>query len=591
MTSAEIMAPWAPGAARDARLVPVAVATARVEIAQGLDEHTRPAVVESDDGGVLTVTVRRSAPGPARVLVRLAAPDAVVLWRPSSDQERVQLPPAWEAARDVGPFSGTALGSLVGRHDRTLLTYGAVAGDHPVRVRAGMVEETAEFMLDVDADLADGAPLTLHLDLTGAAFVDAVADIGRRLGLTRRAVALENEQPVLCTWYSFHQDLDAAALDRELELAGRLGFGTLIVDDGWQTADAERGYGSCGDWRVEPAKVPDARALVERARALGLRTMWWIGTPFLGYRSQAYREAALATLYDEPAMEAAVLDPRSPRARRHLVGRVTDLVRSSGADGLKLDFLERFAAVPPAPGPADGDRPDSSAGALALLAELVDAVHAVRPEAMIEFREPYVSPASIRAATMVRVADCPLSPAQNRRGIVSMRAATSGVAVHSDPIMWSQVDSPERIAHQLLSALFGVPQVSVRLAGQSAEALEVLSHWLTFWRRHAPVLLHGSLSVRGVADGFTTVEAAGGETVVTVRYADVVVPVPAGDWSEWHLANGGEDAVVVAAGPETACDVELYDCRGRLAARESGTGLTLRALPIPAGGRGLIRRF
>ncbi|MGP3971790.1 hypothetical protein [Streptomyces sp. 6N223] len=592
MTSPDIAAPWAPGATRDARLVPLdlpASSTGRLRVAQALDDHTGRAAVAPDGPRRLTITLRRSSAGPARLLASLPAPDAVTLWRPGSHQESVQLPPAWGPAREVGPFNGVCLGALLGRRDRTILTFGATAGDRTVRVRAGMVEETADFVLDIECDLG-GDPLTVHLDTTGDGFAASVAAAGRRLGLARPQVTAANEAPTLCTWYSFHQDLDARELDRELRIAGTLGFGTLIVDDGWQTPDTERGYGSCGDWRVEPAKVPDAPALVDRALTLGLRTVWWIGTPFVGYRSRAYREAFLPTIDDEPAMEASVLDPRSPRARRHLVERVAELMRSSGAHGLKLDFLERFATARDAPAPADADHPDATAGGLALLTELARTVEEVRPDAMLEFREPYVSPSTIRTATMIRVADCPLSPSQNRRGIVSMRLATSGVAVHSDPIMWSPSDSPERIAQHLLAALFGVPQVSVRLAEQRDSAVDVLRHWLAFWRRHARVLLHGELAVTGVAAGYTVVRAAGGGRVISVRYADVLVPVPGGEWTEWHLANGGEDGVTLHDDSGGAFDIATHDCRGRPVGRLTGVDLALRTLAVPAGGRALIRR-
>ena len=41
-----------------------------------------------------------------------------------------------------------------------------------------------------------------------------------------------------------------------------IGFGTLIMDDGWQTADTGRDYPYCGDWEPEPSKFPDMPANV-----------------------------------------------------------------------------------------------------------------------------------------------------------------------------------------------------------------------------------------------------------------------------------------------------------------------------------------
>jgi hypothetical protein len=79
--------------------------------------------------------------------------------------------------------------------------------------------------------------------------------------------------------------------------------------------------------------------------------------------------------------------------------------------------------------------------------------------------------------------------------------------------------------------------------------VDVLRHWLAFWRRHARVLLHGELAVTGVADGYTVVRATGGGRVISVRYADVLVRVPGGEWTQWHLANGDEFGVVAAGQP------------------------------------------
>ena len=53
-------------------------------------------------------------------------------------------------------------------------------------------------------------------------------------------------------------------------------------------------------------------------------------------------------------LEAAVLDPRSPAARRFVVARLRALLADSGAHGFKIDFLERFAQTGGEP-PVDAD--------------------------------------------------------------------------------------------------------------------------------------------------------------------------------------------------------------------------------------------
>lgn len=606
MTLNETVQPWAPGARREERFV-------RIELPSGLPHGVSaevlaapegaPAVrVEHDGAGRVSLSVQAAASGGVRALFRVPTVDAVVLWKPGSSQDRSHVPPSWADAVPVTPFTGACLGSLLGRHDAPIVTFGAGAGSvegsgggfgtgvghRPVALRAGMIEETAEFLIVVECDASD-APLTVHLDFSGDDFAGSVAAMGRALGFARPQVSAANEEAILCTWYSFHQDLDVDRLLADARIGSRLGFGTVTIDDGWQNLDADRGYGSCGDWIVEPAKIPDGPGLVRALADLGLRTMWWVGTPFIGYRSEAYRNAHLPMLFDEPSMEAAILDPRSPLARRHLVDRLLALVETTGADGLKVDFLERFAVNRTDDAPADADIAEPESAALVLLDELNDALAGVRDHVMIEFREPYVSPATIGRATMFRVGDCPLSPVQNRLGIIDMRLMTTGIAIHSDPIMWSVGDSPERVAQQLLSGLFGVPQVSVDLERQSERQLAVLAFWLGFWRERRQLLLHGGLRPIGVHHDYEVVEASDGTDIVTVRYSGVGVRVPAGEWRTWHLVNADEDGVVVEDG-QGRFDVRVLDCTGDPVADRSGVELVLAPLPIPAGGVAVVTR-
>ncbi len=331
---------------------------------------------------------------------------------------------------------------------------------------------------------------------------------------------------MLCTWYSFHQDLVVDELLADARIAGELGIGTVIIDDGWQTTDAARGYGSCGDWEVERGKIPDPRALVRELEELGLRTLWWIGTPFIGYRSQAYQDGLIPLAYEEAGLDAAVLDPRSPTARRVLVERLQALLADTGAHGFKLDFLERFAQDG-GPSPEGADVDSIEDGALLLLDE-IGALGVAEP-LMIEFREPYITGPALSRGTMFRIADCPLSPLQNRRGIVDLRLLGTGMAVHGDPIMWTPADTPERVAQQLIASLFGVPQLSVRLAELSQPHRETVAHWLGFWQAHSDLLLHAPLQVAGVERDYAVVEAAQGGIAVTVRYGDGPVDLPPGD--------------------------------------------------------------
>ena len=73
------------------------------------------------------------------------------------------------------------------------------------------------------------------------------------------------------TWYSYHQNLFDHELEAECALAVQAGLNGVIVDDGWQTDDNNRGYAFCGDWEVTKKRFPDMKDHVAKIHALGMK--------------------------------------------------------------------------------------------------------------------------------------------------------------------------------------------------------------------------------------------------------------------------------------------------------------------------------
>ncbi|MEV4754481.1 alpha-galactosidase [Micromonospora sp. NPDC049559] len=578
---------WLPGGGAQTRpenpvRLPEGQATAGLRLRAGGAAEVR--VTELGPGVVEVVFGRLDEP--LTVTATISATDAVAWWRPGSGVPHATIPPSWAQAVDVTALQDIPLGALLTRSDATRLVYALDAATSPTLVRAGLVEETAEFVVMLTVTGPPAGDVRLYLDSSGGPFATAAPGAGGWLqGPTGHRPAPGATDPVLCTWYFAHQHVSAATIESAADRAAELGFGTLIVDDGWQTTSHGRGYGSCGDWEVATEKFPDPAGLVRRLRARGIRTVWWIGTPFLGHRARA-RDLGLATLYDEPDLDAEVLDPRDPATRAYLVGRIRDLVESTEADGVKLDFLERFVDRP------DGG-PSVAAAAVRAMEEVVAELRGVGIEPLVEFREPYVHPAVARVASMIRVADCPLSPVQNRVGIVDLRLARPGTPIHSDPIMWTAAESPERVAHHLINGLLGVPQVSVDLLGLREEQAEALAFWLGVWREHRDLLLHGELRPERPDLSYPVVHARSGARRFVVRYAPMPVAIPDEDWTEILLANADDSAPILRnEADETRADLRVWDARGRLVARDPivlPPGPT--AVDVPTGGLARLRRI
>jgi alpha-galactosidase len=586
--------PWAPGLDRDAvsaeMVLAGAASGATAVISAPTPEMLGSVNAFSTTNAAGVTTAHLSAYRPVDLTFALLVPtrDAVALWSPGSDTNADGLPPAWVAARPISALDGIPIGCLLGRDDQALITFGIRAPATDVAVRAGIVEETAQLLIAVQAQL-DAGGIDILIDTTTSRFDDAVRQMGGALGLHLPAVEEPNNEPALCTWYAWHQDIDADRIGSEGMLAAELGFRTLIVDDGWQTAANERGYATCGDWVVEPTKFPDPARLVSALRDQGIQTMWWIGTPFLGNRSAASARGGLPTLSQEPQLEAAVLDPRSRKVRQHLLERLLDLVTDTGAAGLKIDFLDRWAHTPAGPPPHDAVSSSVPDAALTLLDDLRTTLDAVAPDILLEFREPYVGPEAAQRATMLRVVDCPMSPRRNRRGTLDLRLTTAGIAVHADPVMWAADDSCERVAQHLHNAMFAVPQVSVRLNELSPDHRETLAQWLALWRAYRDTLLNGQITVTGVADGYRTAQAHKDNVAVTVQYAPEISVPPTGT-RQWLLANAHDarDVLISVPRPATA-RIEIIDCRARHVRSWRSTLDAVTALPIPPGGTAVLQ--
>ncbi|RSS58811.1 glycoside hydrolase family 36 protein [Streptomyces sp. WAC01280] len=558
----------------------------------GLGGDRWESAVTRVEDGVALIEVTAADAVTLRAEWRVPCVGATAYWTPNTDASR-WLPPSWTAPRTVSLALGAPVASLVGTRDRALCTAAAGETAAPVRVGAGVVEESGEFAFTVEQDLTpDGPPMRLRIDLSGRHFATtlrAVSDWWGE-GQSHPGVARAARMPAYSTWYSLHQNVDAAVVERQAALSADLGIESIIVDDGWQTADRTRGYGHCGDWEPNEAAFPDLAAHVAEVHRLGLAYLLWYAVPFIGRHNAAWDRFKGMILRERPELDAAVLDPRHPEVRDYLTEKIARAVEEWDMDGVKLDFIDLFAAADPPPAPAGADHDTVHEGVRQLLADLDARLRRTRPDVIVEHRQPYVSPGLRPYATMVRTVDCPLSPAENRQRIVDCRLTAGPLAVHADMIMWHAAETPESVAVHLLNALFAVPQISVDLAAQTPDQLATLRFWLDVFRRHADVLQLGDLEPARPDLGYPQIRAGDDRTTVVARYAPLPVALPDrdadADPETVLVANADADPTVLltATRPERAL-ARVQDCRGEIL---SETVLDLVAgvnpVTVPTGG-------
>ncbi|MFI5731403.1 glycoside hydrolase family 36 protein [Kribbella sp. NPDC051587] len=548
----------------------------------------------SAESGVLRFEV--IADGPVTLTWTWPTGSAVTLWRASCGARR-ELPTDWGSRRRINSVRSAPVGSLVDDRDRSLLTVALSAHVRGCEFAIGVNEETAEQLIELVADdieLTDGAArFVLRIDLRDVHFAEALrgvtaewaADLGDRVAVVPEI----GRQAMYSTWYSDHQHVTASTVEHHASASAAYGCEAIIVDDGWQTDSTARGYAYCGDWEPTSGKFPDMAEHVRRVHELGLRYVLWIAPPLIGVHSKAWERLKDRVLGFADGDVVAVLDPRYPEVREHLVECCVRPVRDWGVDGLKIDFIDSWAwegAVPDAP---DADCTSIDEGVERLLQAVRDEVQRLRDDVLIEFRQDYVNPRLWQFGTFLRAGDCAMDPVENRVRTIDTRLLAGDRAVHSDMLVWHPTATPETVAQQFIGALFSTVQVSMDISELSPEHDRVVRHWLGFMRQHLDVLQGGELLPSRSDARYAQVKAVGATTVVAA-FTDPVVQLADSDRSVL-LVNGGSGPrlLVEGAGPGPV-DLVVSDCSGVEVYRRTETPSALWAIDVPVAGVARIER-
>ena len=396
----------------------------------------------------------------------------------------------------------------------------------------------------------------VRFDARAKGFADAVREavawIEKTANIVPCRVPVAACDPLYSSWYNFHQDVFAADIEAELAIAAKLGMKTFIVDDGWQTDDTNRGYAFCGDWQISKRRFPDMAAHVKRVQDLGIKYMMWYSVPFIGLKSANYEKfKGKYVKGDDRGMGAAVLDPRFPEVRKFLVDTYVKALKDWNIDGFKLDFIDafRFSGEDPAvkENYAGRDIKSLPVAVDRLMTEVKEALTAIKPDILVEFRQSYVGPAIRKYGNMLRVGDCPGNLRRNRFAIANLRLASGSAAVHSDMLEWNFAESPEHAALYVINSMFGVVQYSVMLRNAPKEHLAMVERWIKFSQDHRDTLLNGKFTPRHPELQYPVIEAESDKEVIIGLYDDGrIVDVPAK--KTFVMNASGKDSFVIRRG-------------------------------------------
>jgi alpha-galactosidase len=530
--------------------------------------------------GLDIVAVKLTSPAaqpPPRFTLKWSLPshDVVGQWATGRQMNKT-IRPDWSGGRlQASMFAREApVSCLFGSNDGNVLTFAVSDALDTVLIGSGIREEDGLIYNDITFFSEPHPSLTqyaaeLRVDRRPLPYWTALKEVGewwaRQPGYEPAPVPEPARQPVYSTWYSYHQSVDAAVLLKEVAIAKRMGFDSIIVDDGWQTLDSARGYAYTGDW--QPERMPDMKGFVDGCHALGVKVVLWYAVPFVGKNAKVAERFKDKSLRYEDRLGAYVLDPRYPDVRRYLIEVYRKAIQDWGIDGFKLDFIERFAADEKTVLEATGGRDFASVNEATdrMMTDILAELKKGKPDVMIEFRQPYIGPLIRKYGNMFRASDCPNSYLANRVKTVDLRLLSGNTAVHADMIMWHYGERVEIAAFQLLNVLFSVPQVSVRLQEIPRDHFAMVQFYTSYWRDNRPVLLDGAFEALAPAANYPVLIARGGGKEIVGIYGDTFVRLDGRTPGKIDLINAKRSQTVVLAVRE---DLGTYrytirDCQGK----------------------------
>ena len=533
-------------------------------------------VAEDDEVMIYQLVLRSEQPArlqPLRVRWRLPSHDVQGVWSTAALYEK-RLRADWEPPMVTSRAAVDApVLCLFGHNDENVVTFACADAVNTVVMEAPVREEDHHVycqLLFFTESMAETTHFEteIRVDRRAISFSEALADVVQWWTscehLQPATVPPAATNPVYSTWYAYHQNLATETLLQECQQAATLGYGTVIIDDGWQTKDNRRGYDYTGDW--QPERLPNLSEIAQEIHQLDMKLMMWYSVPFCGPKSAAYQRLK-DKLLTKNHRWAPVLDPRYPEVRSYLIDTLVQALQQYQLDGFKLDFIDEFRVYPETELTSDRGRDYASVDAAVdqLMSDLFQALWAIKPDILVEFRQKYIGPAMRTYGNMFRAFDCPNDSVTNRVRTTDVRLLCGTSAVHSDMLTWHQDEPVEISALRWANVLFSVPQLSVRLAEQSDEHLRMITFYTRYWNEYRELLMKGHFVASRPLANYPLLSVSNGEQLIVGVYEDQVVNVE-DNFLEIDLINGkvSEQIAFELYDGLGKCSVNVYDCLGQI---------------------------
>ena len=559
------------------------------------------AVYNNNDISIYDIKIKANTPKiPESITLKWKIPAHNIkgVWKPTSDfSKRIQAD--WELDHMESRISIDApVICLFGHDDNNRHTFACSNAINKLDLNACIREEDDCFYCHVTLfterqSVLSDYNIQIRIDASQNHFSEAIKGVSQWWetleGLKPVSIPDIALKPLYSSWYQFHQNLDADTIIEECKIAYDLGYEAIIIDDGWQTNDNNRGYDYTGDWK--PERLTKPRDLVDALHDIGMKVGFWYSVPFCGNKSVAYK-CFKGKFLTEDHRWAPVLDPRYPEVRNYLIDIYKSALVDWDLDGFKLDFIDDFRLYPDTiKEKAVGmDFHSINEAVDRLMTDIIETLSTINPEIFIEFRQKYTGPAMRKYGNMFRAFDCPGDSTMNRVRIADLKMLSGNTAVHSDMITWHNKETIEVAALQLVNVLFGVPQISVELNKLPKAHIEMIKFYTQYWNKNRTIITKGNfIPYKPLANYPIQQVSLNSETIIGV-YDDYVLTIEE-QFKTIDIVNGKLSTTIIIKAQNNwgTYNSHIFDCRGKLLKEEKEFDLNKGVQEIIVPPCGLIK--
>lgn len=470
-------------------------------------------------------------------------------------------------------FTGAPVECLMSNSNENRFTVALSDTLNTIKFQSVISEETAEFEYSINLfencdTKTKSYSLDIRIDRRKIPYFSSLSDVSLWWE------SLENNTPayvpplakeaMYSSWYSFHQILDEQELINQCKLSKDLGLKSIIIDDGWQTDNNNRGYAYCGDWQSS-SKIKEMRTFTDNVHKEGMNILVWYSVPFIGKYSKAFKRFNDMIIDPKNNRDWYVLDPRYKKVRDYIINIYETALIDWDLDGFKLDFVDEFV-VTPFSGKEDDNRRDYSSITEAsdrLLKDCISRLKNIKPNIMLEFRQTYNGPMMRTYGNIFRAVDCPLDDLENRVRITDIRLISGNSAVHSDMIMWNYKDTVESASLQLINVLFSVPQISMLIDKIPKKHYKMLKFYLNLWNEYRDAFINGDFIPLNPNCRFNVIKGIFKDTFVCSYHSSEIIDIDT-IYKNMVFVNGTSSNCLHIMNKDTPIkkNLTIYNCTG-----------------------------